>query len=97
MLNSRASFEIPLEYFLAATDRLVKEGCNRIAYVGTSKGAEAALLVAADDPRIDAVVAISPLPSRGGSDEADRNWRERPGTPISPGAPIDGRAWAALG
>ncbi|MBZ9745742.1 acyl-CoA thioesterase [Mesorhizobium sp. CO1-1-7] len=52
--------EIPLEIFFAATDRLVGLGCRRIVYVGTSKGAEAALLVAAHDPRIDAVVAISP-------------------------------------
>lgn len=52
--------EIPLESFRSATDRLVSEGCRRIAYVGTSKGAEAALLVAIDDPRIDAAVAISP-------------------------------------
>jgi uncharacterized protein len=35
-------------------------GCRRIVCVGTSKGAEAALLVAALDPRIDAVVAINP-------------------------------------
>ncbi|MEI9417976.1 acyl-CoA thioester hydrolase/BAAT C-terminal domain-containing protein [Mesorhizobium sp. Cs1321R2N1] len=52
--------EIPLETFFAATDRLVGLGCRRIIYVGTSKGAEASLLAAAHDPRIDAVVAISP-------------------------------------
>ncbi|TPM27926.1 acyl-CoA thioester hydrolase/BAAT C-terminal domain-containing protein [Mesorhizobium sp. B2-3-4] len=52
--------EIPLETFFAATDRLVGLGCRRIVYVGTSKGAEASLLAAAHDPRIDAVVAISP-------------------------------------
>ncbi|MEI9422660.1 acyl-CoA thioesterase [Mesorhizobium sp. Cs1299R1N1] len=52
--------EIPLETFFAATDRLVGLGCQRIIYVGTSKGAEASLLAAAHDPRIDAVVAISP-------------------------------------
>lgn len=52
--------EIPLEIFFAATDRLVELGCRRIVYVGTSKGAEASLLAAAYDPRIDAVVAISP-------------------------------------
>ncbi|RUX03999.1 acyl-CoA thioesterase [Mesorhizobium sp. M8A.F.Ca.ET.059.01.1.1] len=52
--------EIPLEIFFAATDRLVGLGCRRIVYIGTSKGAEASLLAAAHDPRIDAVVAISP-------------------------------------
>jgi uncharacterized protein len=51
---------VPLETFRRATDRLIKEGCERIAYVGTSRGAEAALLVAIEDSRIDVVVAISP-------------------------------------
>ena len=52
--------EIPLESFAPAIQRLIEEGCDRIALVGTSKGAEAALLVASHDPRVDAVVAISP-------------------------------------
>lgn len=52
--------EVPLESFAPATDRLIAEGCDRIAYVGTSKGAEAALLLACFDERIDAVVAFSP-------------------------------------
>ena len=52
--------EVPLESFTPATDQLVKSGCGRIAYVGTSKGAEAALLLAVHDPRIDIVVAFSP-------------------------------------
>jgi len=52
--------EIPLETFTPAIDRLVEEGCDRIALVGTSKGAEAALLIASHDPRIEAVVAFSP-------------------------------------
>ncbi|BCH06681.1 acyl-CoA thioesterase [Mesorhizobium sp. 131-3-5] len=52
--------EIPLEIFFAATDHVVGLGCRRIVYVGTSKGAEAALLAAVHDPRIDAVAAISP-------------------------------------
>jgi uncharacterized protein len=52
--------QVPLELFVRATDRLVKDGCQKIAYVGTSRGAEAALLVAIEDPRIDVVVAISP-------------------------------------
>ncbi len=52
--------EVPLESFAPATDRLIAAGCDRIAYVGTSKGAEAALLLACFDHRIDAVVAFSP-------------------------------------
>lgn len=52
--------EIPLETFFAATGYLVQMGCRRIVYVGTSKGAEASLLAAAHDPRINVVVAISP-------------------------------------
>src|SRR3990167_7659089 len=44
--------EIPLESFAPAIQRLIEEGCDRIALVGTSKGAEAALLVASHDPKI---------------------------------------------
>jgi dienelactone hydrolase len=52
--------EIPLEIFFSATNRLLQEGAERLAYIGTSKGAEAALLVATLDPRIDLVMALSP-------------------------------------
>jgi dienelactone hydrolase len=52
--------EVPLESFAPATDSLVEAGCSRIAYIGTSKGAEAALLLAVQDPRIDIVMAFSP-------------------------------------
>jgi hypothetical protein len=52
--------QVPLELFVAGVDRLKAEGCARIAMVGTSKGAEAALLAATIDPRIDLVVAVSP-------------------------------------
>lgn len=52
--------EIPLETFFSATDYLVSKGCQRIIFVGTSKGAEAALLVATHDQRVHAVIAISP-------------------------------------
>jgi len=52
--------EIPLETFIDATDLLTSRGCNRIIVVGTSKGAEAALLASTIDQRIKAVVAISP-------------------------------------
>ncbi|MBI3198083.1 MAG: acyl-CoA thioesterase [Rhodospirillales bacterium] len=52
--------EIPIETFSQAIDRLREEGCDRIGFVGTSKGAEAALLVASYDLRVDIVIAISP-------------------------------------
>jgi len=52
--------EIPLEIFVAALDCLRAEGCRRLAMVGISYGALAALLTAINDPRLDLVVAISP-------------------------------------
>lgn len=52
--------EIPLETFVTATDLLRTRGSERVGVLGVSKGAEAALLVAVHDPRVDAVVALSP-------------------------------------
>ncbi len=52
--------EIPLETFTTAIDVLRGNGAHRIGILGTSKGAEAALLTAVHDPRVDAVVALSP-------------------------------------
>jgi uncharacterized protein len=52
--------EVPLETFTAAVDWLVTRNVARIGLVSVSKGAEAALLAACRDPRINAVVAISP-------------------------------------
>lgn len=52
--------EVPLESFTPAIDRLQALGCTRIAIIGTSKGAEAALLVAIEDARVDVVIAVSP-------------------------------------
>ncbi|WP_438617928.1 acyl-CoA thioester hydrolase/BAAT C-terminal domain-containing protein [Oryzifoliimicrobium ureilyticus] len=52
--------EVPLETFILAIDYLAARGCQRFVIVGTSKGAEAALLVSIIDPRVDLVVAISP-------------------------------------
>jgi pimeloyl-ACP methyl ester carboxylesterase len=69
--------EIPLETFVDATDLLISKGCERIILVGTSKGAEAALLASTIDQRINAVVAISPSSVVWGNI----------------GAGIDGRAW----
>jgi uncharacterized protein len=51
--------EVPLETFAPALDELAA-GCDRVCILGTSKGAEAALLLAVDDPRIGAVVALAP-------------------------------------
>lgn len=51
--------EIPLESFTPALDHLAAQSSN-LAVIGTSRGAEAALLLAAGDPRIRAVAALSP-------------------------------------
>jgi len=54
---------IPLEYFGAAVDSLQADPRVRrgsLAALGTSKGAEAALVLGAHDPRIHAVVAYAP-------------------------------------
>jgi uncharacterized protein len=51
--------EVPLETFTPALDRLASLA-GQLAVVGISKGAEAALLLAARDPRIRAVAAFSP-------------------------------------
>lgn len=52
--------EVPLELFSEALDLLEGLGVGRLAIVGTSKGAEAALLVACREPRVSTVVAIAP-------------------------------------
>lgn len=52
--------EVPLELFVEGIDLLVSRGCSRIALTGRSRGAEAALLVAANDERVKLVVAMSP-------------------------------------
>jgi pimeloyl-ACP methyl ester carboxylesterase len=52
--------EVPLEIFVTAVDWLEAQGVRRVGVVGLSKGAEAALLLACRDPRVRAVVAISP-------------------------------------
>lgn len=51
--------EIPLETFTEAIDLLAGE-CERIVLMGLSYGAEAALLTASVDDRVDAVVALAP-------------------------------------
>ena len=56
-----APHEVPLETFLLALDQVAAR-CDRLAVVGTSFGAEAALLTAVHDQRVDAVVALAPSP-----------------------------------
>ncbi|MFX4273048.1 acyl-CoA thioester hydrolase/BAAT C-terminal domain-containing protein [Propionibacteriaceae bacterium Y1685] len=51
-------YEVPLEMFTDALDQLAGQA-DRIAVMGTSFGAEAALPVARD-PRVEAVVALAP-------------------------------------
>ena len=81
--------EVPLETITAAVDSLVGQGCGRIGLVGVSKGAEAALLVATLDARVDAVIAFAPTsvvwanvgPGLDGMDRPPRSswtWRGEP-------------------
>ncbi|TQM57292.1 acyl-CoA thioester hydrolase/BAAT C-terminal domain-containing protein [Humibacillus xanthopallidus] len=55
----RGIWELPLESFDWAVSRLASQ-CDRVVLVGASKSAEAFLVYAADDPRVDAVIALSP-------------------------------------
>ncbi len=52
--------EIPLAVFVRALDRLSEEPVDKLAIIGLSKGAEAALLLACVDDRVDLTVAMSP-------------------------------------
>lgn len=52
-------WEIAVETFQARVDRLAAD-CDRVILTGLSFGAEAALLTAAQTPRVSAVVAFSP-------------------------------------
>jgi acetyl esterase/lipase len=52
--------EIPLETFVRALDRLQEEDVERLAVIGLSKGAEAAMLLACIDDRPSLTVAMSP-------------------------------------
>ena len=95
--------EIPLETFTSAVDLLRSNGARRIGIVGTSKGAEAALLTAVHDPRVDVVIAMSPTsrvwcnvgPGRDGARRPYRSswtWRER----ALPFVPMDD-SWTSAG
>ncbi|MCH8626419.1 hypothetical protein MM440_01105 [Arsenicicoccus piscis] len=52
-------FEVPLELFVEALDDLAVDN-ERLAVVGLSFGAEAALLLASKDARVETVVAFAP-------------------------------------
>jgi dienelactone hydrolase len=52
--------EVPLETFIEALGWLAEQGARRIGIVGLSRGAEAALLVACHDARVDTVIALAP-------------------------------------
>ncbi|WP_217546530.1 acyl-CoA thioester hydrolase/BAAT C-terminal domain-containing protein [Streptomyces sp. GbtcB6] len=81
--------EVPLETFTTAVDFLRLGGAQRIGILGFSKGAEAALLTAVRDTRVDVAVALSPTsrvwcnvgPGRDGAHHPYRSswtWRDRP-------------------
>ncbi|MEU7893974.1 acyl-CoA thioester hydrolase/BAAT C-terminal domain-containing protein [Nonomuraea sp. NPDC049152] len=52
--------EVPLETFVSALDLLAGTGVSRLAVLGVSKGAEAALMLACVEPRVEAAIALSP-------------------------------------
>jgi len=87
--------EVPLETFTAAIDFLRAEGARRIGMIGVSKGAEASLVTAVRDARVDVVVALSPTAyvwcwSAVGKTPPRSSWTWR-GTPL-PFVPTDD-AW----
>ncbi|WP_264674644.1 hypothetical protein [Nocardioides lijunqiniae] len=87
--------EVPLETFAEALDLLLAE-CDRVVLMGLSYGAEAALLTACVDPRVDAVVALAPtdVAWEGQAEHDDDRPRSKwtwAGRPL-PFVPLD-RAW----
>ena len=87
--------EYPLESFTWAVDRLAEQ-CDRVVLLGSSKTAEAFLLYAADDPRVDAVIAFAPShvawanvgPGADGAVRPCRSSWSRGGVPV-PFVPYD--------
>ena len=73
----RSINEYPLERFARGVDRLAAQ-CDRIVLMGASKSAEAFLLYAADDPRVDAVVAFAPSHVAWANVGADEHGELRP-------------------
>jgi len=70
--------EVPLETITAAVDALVNQGCERLGLLGVSKGAEAALVVATLDPRVDVVIALAPSSVVWGNVGAGLDGLDRP-------------------
>ena len=69
--------EVPLESFTPALDLLAGYGAP-LAVLGTSKGAEAACLLALTDPRLSAVVAFAPTDVVWANIGAGRDGRAEP-------------------
>lgn len=69
--------EYPLEAFGLGVDRLAAQ-CDRVVLCGSSKTAEAFLLYAAHDPRVDAVVALAPSSVAWANVGPDRDGKLRP-------------------
>ncbi|WP_209021772.1 alpha/beta fold hydrolase [Nocardioides sp. 503] len=87
--------EVPLATFTDALDLLVPE-CDRVVLMGLSYGAEAALLTAVVDDRVDAVVALAPTDvawegQAERDDDPPRSKWTHHGRPV-PFVPLD-RAW----
>ena len=87
--------EIPLETFTEAIDMLRGE-CGRIVVIGLSYGAEAALLTACVDDRVDAAVALAPTDvvwegQHEHDDDPRRSKWTHEGQPV-PFVPLD-RGW----
>ena len=85
--------EVPLEAFDGALRRLAR-GCDRVAVLGSSFGAEAALLTACANPNVDACIVFAPT-SMVWSGYADGDWSShwtRGGLPL-PAIPFDLAAW----
>jgi dienelactone hydrolase len=96
--------EIPLEYFERALTWLQNQSAvarGGVGVFGTSKGAEAALLVASRSPAVKAVVAYAPSSVAWGcicADGSRASWTANgkavvsvpqvPPVPVSPGAPV---------
>lgn len=69
--------EVPLETFLPALDQL-SDLSDRVVVLGVSKSAEAALVLAARDTRISAVVALAPTSVVWANVGAGLDGRDRP-------------------
>jgi hypothetical protein len=71
--------EVPLETFTEAVDRLKAQGVQRLGILGVSKGAEATMLAAVRDPRVDVVIALAPTPYVWGwNGLSSWTWKGRP-------------------